>query len=39
MLVLDITEDADGLHFVDRHGERFTRYEGTWRFVAEGGHT
>ena len=38
-LVLDITETADTLSFRDRCGRSFSRYEGSWRYVASDGGT
>jgi len=30
-LVLEVTEDGDTIHFVDRSNDSFTHYEGAWR--------
>ena len=38
-LVLEITEGADTLHFRDRSGRSFARYEGMWRLCEENGRT
>jgi carbon monoxide dehydrogenase subunit G len=38
-LLLEITEDADMLRFVDRCGASFERYSGSWRLTARNGGT
>ena len=38
-LVLEVTEDTDTIRFVDRCGRSFTRYEGLWRVMQQGGRT
>jgi hypothetical protein len=38
-LLLDISERDSTIRFNDRSGKSFTRYQGTWHFVASGGHT
>ena len=35
-LILEVTETGNSIHFVDRCGTSFTRYEGTWRVLPEG---
>jgi ribosome-associated toxin RatA of RatAB toxin-antitoxin module len=35
-LVLEITEEAGAIRFVDRCGHSFERYEGSWRVTASG---
>ena len=38
-LVLDIQEQADAVHFRDRCGRSFVRYEGAWRLSQHGAQT
>lgn len=38
-LVLEVTENGDTIHFVDRARDSFTEYEGTWRVTPQGGGT
>jgi ribosome-associated toxin RatA of RatAB toxin-antitoxin module len=38
-LVLEVTEDAGGIQFVDRCGKSFSRYEGAWRLTGKNGGT
>ena len=38
-LVLEVTEEADGLRFRDRCGRSFARYAGSWRMTTERGRT
>ena len=35
-LILEVTETGNSIHFVDRCGKSFTRYEGTWRVLPQG---
>lgn len=30
-LLLEVTQDSDSIHFVDRCGKSFSQYEGSWR--------
>ena len=38
-LVLEITQDEESIHFVDRGGKSFKQYEGTWRLAEDAGGT
>jgi hypothetical protein len=38
-LLLEVTQDADTIRFVDRCGKSFTVYQGAWRAATEAGRT
>ncbi len=38
-LVLEVRQDAESIRFKDLCGRSFSRYEGAWRIVEQGGRT